>query len=104
MQRTWDGRPQSPYIHQYGCAVSYITEDVFGKISASIHPTVGKSQVQQAHRQGQCECAYQHTDAQKDTKYPSLNLYESKGNHTAKMQNHKINAGLQWIRLLVAQT
>lgn len=58
-------------------------------IHPPIHPTVGRSQEQEAHRQRQYEHAYQHTVAEKGTKYQLLSLYESKENHTTKMKNHQ---------------
>lgn len=65
-----------------------------------MHLTAGKSQEQEAHRQGQYAYACQFTDAEKGTKYQLLSLYESKENHTI----NKINAGLQRIKLPAAQS
>lgn len=75
----------SPYVHQDGCAGSYITED------ACIYPPTCPSTPQQASYEQQVHgrdnaSTLISTQMPKDTKYQLLSLCESKENHTTRIK------------------
>lgn len=80
----------SPYVHQDGCAGSYITEDWVSErclhlpTHLCVHRTARKSRAT-GPRRTQCQHVH-HTQMPKDTKYQLLSLCESKENHTTRIK------------------
>lgn len=86
----------SPYVHQDGCAGSYITEDWVSErclhlsTHPSVHPTARKSRAT-GPRRTQCQHAHQHADAERH-KIPVTQLVWKQGKSHIQDQNH------QWTR------
>lgn len=79
----------SPYVHQDGCAGSYITEDWVSErcLHLSTHLSIPQhaSHEQQVHG-GHNASTLISTQMPKDTKYQLLSLCESKENHTSRIK------------------